>query len=153
MAFRIACFILLATPPAALSLPIPGKSQVGARQNNPLNGLLGLVTSLPGADVLVDGAAQVLTGLQGDVVAPLLNVGPENQTDITANKPCADMTLIFARGTTEPGNMGTLVGPQLVDEIKKAMPAGRTLNVQGVDYGATIQGYLGGGGADGTASM
>lgn len=141
--------ILLLAGQISQALPI-GKDVLANRQNNPVNGLLGLLAGLPPANALINGAAGALTNLQG-LTAPLSG-GPQNQTDIASNKQCADMTLIFARGTTEPGNMGGLVGPQLANEIQKAIP-GRTLNIQGVEYAADIPGYLAGGGADGTASM
>ncbi|KAJ5389140.1 cutinase, partial [Penicillium cataractarum] len=32
--------------------------------------------------------------------------------------PCREVTLIFARGSNEPGNMGIIVGPQLCEDLK-----------------------------------
>ncbi|KAH8880115.1 putative cutinase [Thozetella sp. PMI_491] len=133
-----------------LALPVRGPTELIGRQTNPLNPFLAIITSLPPVNLLVDGAAGGLTNLEG-LLAPVVG-GQINQTDIATNKPCADMTLIFARGTTEPGNMGVFAGPQLVQAINNAVP-GKSLNVQGVEYAATIQGYLSGGGADGTESM
>lgn len=123
---------------------------MATRQTNPLNPFLALLTSFGPGSALVNGVAGGLTGLEG-LIAPLSG-GSTNATDIATNKPCAAMTLVFARGTTEPGNMGVVIGPQLVTAIKKAMP-GTSLNAQGVEYAASVQGYLQGGGADGTASM
>lgn len=53
------------------------------------------------------------------------------------NPVCSDVTLIFARGTTEVGNMGTCVGPELAEALRKDIPS---LSVQGVDYPANSQG-------------
>ncbi|KAH8834050.1 hypothetical protein DL96DRAFT_478726 [Flagelloscypha sp. PMI_526] len=50
---------------------------------------------------------------------------------------CADVTTIFARGTTKIPDIGTVVGPYL-SPIKKAM----TLDFQGVDYPANVAGFL-----------
>ncbi|KAI5805042.1 cutinase-domain-containing protein [Geopyxis carbonaria] len=65
---------------------------------------------------------------------------------------CDDIIVIFARGTTEPGNVGDDVGPQFFDALVAAEP-GRVI-VQGVDnYAADIWGFLGGGSDDGAADM
>ena len=53
------------------------------------------------------------------------------------NPVCSDVTLIFARGTTEVGNMGTCVGPELAEALRKEIPS---LSVQGVDYPANSEG-------------
>jgi len=53
------------------------------------------------------------------------------------NPVCSDVTLIFARGTTEVGNMGTCVGPELAEALRDEIPS---LSVQGVDYPANSEG-------------
>lgn len=53
------------------------------------------------------------------------------------NPVCSDVTLIFARGTTEVGNMGTCVGPDLAEALRDEIPS---LSVQGVDYPANSAG-------------
>jgi hypothetical protein len=53
------------------------------------------------------------------------------------NPVCSDVTLIFARGTTEVGNMGTCVGPELAEALRDEIPS---LSVQGVDYPANTAG-------------
>ena len=53
------------------------------------------------------------------------------------NPICSAVTLIFARGTTEVGNMGTCIGPDLAAELRKLIPS---LSVQGVDYPANSAG-------------
>ncbi len=45
------------------------------------------------------------------------------------------MTIVFARGTTEQGNVGTLSGPPWFDAMGKMVGA-QNLAVQGVDYPA-----------------
>jgi Cutinase len=47
---------------------------------------------------------------------------------------CKPVTLIFARGTWEGGNMGSVVGPELANALSAKYPGG--VAVQGVDYGA-----------------
>ncbi len=53
----------------------------------------------------------------------------------TANElsKCAKVTVIFARGTIEPGNVGYLAGPPFFDALA-AIIGGANLDVQGVPY-------------------
>jgi hypothetical protein len=46
------------------------------------------------------------------------------------------MTVIFARGTGEPGNMGIISGPPMVKAIRSKLGADK-VTVQGVDYAAS----------------
>lgn len=64
---------------------------------------------------------------------------------------CAAVTIIFARGTNSDGNVGTL-GPYLFNETAKILGASNIVR-QGVDYSATIIGYLQGGAPDGGPEM
>jgi len=63
-------------------------------------------------------------------------------TDVT-DGACKPVTLIFARGTTEPGNLGTVVGPPLAAAMKSALGDDKVA-VQGVDYAADIAGATSG---------
>lgn len=76
----------------------------------------------------------------------------ETENDLVDGSPCKALTLIFARGTTESGNMGSIVGPPfagaLVDSLGDSQVA-----VQGVDYAASIAGFLEGGDPAGTATL
>ena len=51
---------------------------------------------------------------------------------------CAPYTLIFARGTTEPGTLGGSVGPALQTGLNSTAPG--QWNIQGVPYNATVDG-------------
>nr|GAT58447.1 cutinase [Mycena chlorophos] len=67
---------------------------------------------------------------------------------------CADVMVIFARGTTEPAPIGTIVGPPLQSALESALQGtGKTLSFQGVDYPASIQGFLEGGDPQGSQTM
>lgn len=68
------------------------------------------------------------------------------------NGNCGSVTVIFARGTFESGNVGNLVGPPFFGALKKALPAD-DISVQGVDYPASVVGYLEGGDVDGAATL
>lgn len=45
------------------------------------------------------------------------NLTSDTQNDLVDGLPCKEITVIFARGTTSPGNMGTTVGPSFVEAI------------------------------------
>ncbi|KAI9329016.1 cutinase [Zopfochytrium polystomum] len=62
------------------------------------------------------------------------------------------MTVVFARGTLEPGNVGALVGPPFFQAIEAAAGPGKMV-VQGVDYPADVPGFLAGGDPNGSAKM
>lgn len=79
------------------------------------------------------------------------------QTGATANDlengECKAMTLIFARGTTEAGNMGSVVGPPFANALIQAAGA-ENVAVQGVNnYPADVQGFLAGGDQGGSQEM
>jgi cutinase len=58
---------------------------------------------------------------------------------------CGDVVFIFARGSTEIGNMGTIIGPGLARALDRRLGT-RDLTVQGVNYAALLStNYLPGG--------
>jgi len=65
---------------------------------------------------------------------------------------CKSTIIIFARGTTESGNVGTIVGPPVFQAIAAKVGAGN-LAAQGVEYPANVQGFLAGGDATGSKTM
>ncbi len=77
--------------------------------------------------------------------------------DIVRNElgECKPVTVIFARGTIELGNVGSITGPPFFNALDVVLGA-ENVAVQGVDYPADILGYLEGGdkgGASTTASL
>lgn len=62
------------------------------------------------------------------------------------------MTIVFARGTTERGNVGTIVGPPFLEAVRQASN-GMNVNMQGVEYPADIRGFMRGGDAGGSSRM
>ena len=71
----------------------------------------------------------------------------------SSSAACGDITVVFARGTTEPGDVGVIAGPPFFDEIEDRLGGGKKLVVQGVDYPANVQGFLAGGDAQGSKTM
>jgi len=72
--------------------------------------------------------------------------------DLVDGSPCKNLLLIFARGTTELGNIGETVGPLLGDNLEALLGVSQVA-VQGVDYPADIPGFLEGGDPTGSATM
>ncbi|KAA8913658.1 cutinase [Sphaerosporella brunnea] len=66
------------------------------------------------------------------------------------NGLCAPVSVIFARGTIEAGNVGSIAGPPFFNALTSAIG---NIAVQGVDYPADIIGYLAGGSDAGAQTM
>ncbi|EJT69761.1 hypothetical protein GGTG_12644 [Gaeumannomyces tritici R3-111a-1] len=68
--------------------------------------------------------------------------------------PCRDVTLIYARGTIQQGNVGdpAAVGPLMFNALAALLGTNK-LAVQGVTYPASILGFLLGGDPDGANTM
>lgn len=64
--------------------------------------------------------------------------GSSTSNDVTDGGACKKVTLLFARGTTEPGNMGSTVGPALASALKKQY--NNDVAIQGIDYPADFAG-------------
>jgi cutinase len=65
----------------------------------------------------------------------LLGSGSTTSNDVTDNSGCKELTFIFARGSDEMGNMGSVVGPPVATQLKSL--TGDKVSVQGVTYAAT----------------
>lgn len=117
--------------------------------SGPLNQFLRLISTLPEGAVALDALGKILTPLQQGLAD---TVGIDTTRDnLAKNAACADVTVVFARGTTEPGNVGLVTGPPFFDALKEEL-GGRTLAVQGVEYPATFAGFNRNG-TDGVPSM
>lgn len=83
-----------------------------------------------------------------------LNIRQSSDTrnDLTDGSGCKAATVIFARGTTESGNVGAFAGPPFFSALATAIGT-ENLAVQGVDYAADIAGFLAGGDAAGSKLM
>ncbi|KAJ8071336.1 hypothetical protein OCU04_001668 [Sclerotinia nivalis] len=63
------------------------------------------------------------------------------------------MTVLFARGTGEVGNVGVLTGPPFFTALAAYMNQTGSMSIQGVDYAATVSGFLAGGDPAGAKTM
>ena len=57
--------------------------------------------------------------------------GQDTENQLLDGTPCRAITILFARGTTESGNVGTLAGPPFFQAVSNAVGAGNVA-VQGV---------------------
>ncbi|KAG9243544.1 putative cutinase [Calycina marina] len=80
------------------------------------------------------------------------DLSSSQQDDLIDGTECKAITVIFARGTDSPGNMGESTGPPFVEAIG-ALVGTDNIAVQGVEYGATILTFLEGGDKKGAALM
>ncbi|KAJ7717000.1 cutinase [Mycena metata] len=71
---------------------------------------------------------------------------------VEKRQACSDVIVIFARGTTEAAPIGSLVGPQFQAALEVAL-GGKTLTFTGVNYPASIAGFLEGGDPAGSTTM
>ena len=83
----------------------------------------------------------------------ILGAYGDTQNDLTSGNGCKQVLIIFARGTTESGNVGTLVGPPFFSAVASAIGGSANLAVQGVAYPADIPGFVLGGDAGGSTTM
>lgn len=65
---------------------------------------------------------------------------------------CAEYIVIFARGTSETGTLGSIVGPPLQSALESLVGASN-VNVTGVSYDADVAGFLEGGDSTGSTTM
>lgn len=72
----------------------------------------------------------------GAACTPQGSGGGSTENGVKNKNCCTDVTVIFARGTSEGGNMGTVSGPPMVKSLRAKLGAGR-VTVQGVDYAAS----------------
>ncbi|KAL5346472.1 hypothetical protein ACLOAV_008743 [Pseudogymnoascus australis] len=76
--------------------------------------------------------------IDGDAL-PAIMARQSSSADDLKNGACKEVTFIFARGSTEPGNMGTVIGPQVCTALKTLLGSSKVA-CQGVGspYDATL---------------
>lgn len=117
-----------------------------------INEALALILDIFPLNVALKDAQFLLSTAEG-VLATAFGI-TTSETSLSAYPvpPCADLTIIYARGTTEPGNVGVLVGPWFFDTVEEKLGGRASVGVQGVEYPATVDGYLEGN-STGTVTM
>jgi hypothetical protein len=149
--------ILISTLPLSVrglpAAPFHAGTSVQSRQN-PIatNVLLALISKLFPVNILVEDIDGLIEGAE-KTFADIAGFATD-ENDLISGE-CGDVVIIYARGTTEPGNAGSLVGPPFFTAVRDRLSAkGKTLAVQGVeDYKADVTGFLEGGDAKGSQRM
>ncbi|UNI18325.1 Cutinase [Purpureocillium takamizusanense] len=119
-----------------LALPAPSSSDLERRNWPDVTEFVSKVASLFPVNVAIKDVCGVLT-------AGELFLATTFGIPTTENDACGDVTLMFARGTCDPGNVGVLTGPFFFKALEeKLQGSGRSLGVQGVAYPASVDGYL-----------
>ena len=101
-------------------------------------------------NVAVKDVVGLVTGAEATLAAV---AGIDTTEDNPDNAACPTIAIIWARGTSESGNVGALVGPFIFEAVKEHMASSQTLAVQGVEYPADVAGFLDGGDAGGSQAM
>jgi cutinase len=113
------------------------------------------ITDLLDSDLTIDEyAAQ----LEGQNAAPALTKRQYNGdtfNQLTDGTACRPVTVIYARGTTQEGNVGEAnsEGPTFFNALASALGGTSRLAIQGVTYPANVLGFLAGGDAAGATTM
>lgn len=74
---------------------------------------------------------------------------------LTDGTACRPVSVIYARGTSQAGNVGdsSAVGPLFFNNLASRLGGTSQLAIQGVTYPASIAGFLAGGDATGANTM
>lgn len=122
------------------------------RSATSLSTLLSLIAALFPVNIAIAALSDVLT--KAEVALAVVTGIDTTESALTASSTaCADLIVIFARGTTEAGNVGALVGPPFFDAVRDKMKSSATMLVQGVEYLADVPGFLAGGNKGGSQTM
>jgi len=95
---------------------------------------------------------QLSAGLVILLSALLTTAAPSSSLELKNRQGCASVVVYFSRGTTETGTLGTVVGPPFQGALASALGT-RSLNFIGINYPATVAGYLAGGDVGGAITM
>lgn len=143
--------LFLSTFASAAVLPAKTPNRFSTRQSSAINQLLAAVTSSFPVNIAVTGLTDTISIAEQGLADAL---GQQTTRNDLQNGQCGDINVVFARGTTETGNVGLLTGPPFFDALEAAVQAGGLkVAVQGVDYGATIPEFLEGGDPTGSQTM
>lgn len=148
---KTSSFLLLplAMGVSALALPQP----VAPRLIEPrlsINTVLAWISELFPSEILLTASSDIIGAAEQALAIAL---GYDTTHNDLVDGQCGDVTLIFARGTDDPGNVGALVGPEFYAALQSAL--GSTSSIfQGVNnYDATVTEYLEGGSTTGASNM
>ncbi|ORY01568.1 cutinase [Clohesyomyces aquaticus] len=88
--------------------------------------------------------AAVVTALPTAIEVRQLDKTGLTESEFSRSTTCGKVIFVWARGSTEAGNMGAIIGMPLGDELRKKY--GRDLQIEGISYKADLApNYLPGG--------
>lgn len=99
----------------------------------------GLPTNIQATTTAVAQATTTGTtggGAVGSDCASQGDGGGSTENGVADKNCCTDLTVVFARGTSEQGNVGTVSGPPMFKSLRAKLGVDR-VTVQGVDYPAS----------------
>lgn len=148
---KLSSTLLLPLALGASALPTPPPPAASVLEPRlDVNDILAWISSLFPVNVALDVASTVIEAAD-QTLANLL--GYMTTYDDLSDGQCGDVTLVFARGTDEPGNVGALVGPEFYAALQVASGTSSVV-FQGVnDYDATVTEYLQGGSTTAASNM
>ncbi|KAF2133899.1 carbohydrate esterase family 5 protein [Dothidotthia symphoricarpi CBS 119687] len=139
--------VLLTT---ALSAPAPAPVTAAEGVSFP-------ITDLLGTDLTIKEYTQQLEDAQRveEFTLTKRQYGGDTYNQLTDGTACRAVTVIWARGTTQEGNVGTpdSEGPTFFNNLASRLGGTSRLAIQGVTYPASIAGFLAGGDAAGSTTM
>lgn len=143
--------LLLPLLVSAAVLPREASNRLSRRQSSAINQLLAAVESFLPVNTAVTGLSDTISVAEQGLAGAL---GQQTTRNDLQDGQCGDVNVVFARGTTETGNVGLLTGPPFFDALDAGVSkGGLKVAVQGVDYGATIPEFLEGGDPTGSQTM
>ncbi|KAL8336668.1 hypothetical protein RB601_008247 [Gaeumannomyces tritici] len=80
------------------------------------------------------------------------NLNNDTLNGLLDGSPCRPLTVVFARGTLEAGNVGTFAGPPFFQALASRV-GDVNVSVQGADYPAVSEGFFSGGDPGGSQTM
>jgi cutinase len=136
--------------PLVLTLPVPSSPSSDSLLSRDLNSFLAEIALLFPFSGAITDISNLVTAA-GALLASITST-QTTRNDLVSSSACAAITVIFARGTTEPGNVGVLVGPPFFNALESLVGA-ENVALQGVDYPASVEEFLTGGDATGSQAM
>lgn len=113
------------------------------------------ITDVIDTGLTIDQYAESLEGKSSETALSKRQYNGNTFNQLTDGTPCREVTLIYARGTTQDGNVGapTDEGPTFFNAVASSLGGTSRLAIQGVTYSANIFGFLAGGDSAGTTTM
>jgi cutinase len=122
----------------------------------PSSGISFPVTNLIGTDLTIAEYAVILEGqITTKPALTKRQYGGDTYNQLTDGTACRPVTIIYARGTTQAGNVGEAnsEGPTFFNALSSLLGGTSRLAIQGVTYPANVFGFLAGGDAAGATTM